>query len=62
MCDFDVGDGGAVFVDAGHEGPDHVFAVFGSALGFSSTGLDDVRVHFGHCLVCSIACSFVRQW
>lgn len=56
--DFGVRKRRAVFVAAGHEVPQHVFAVFGPEAARS----DDVRVHFGHFSVGHVALALVGEW
>lgn len=46
MCDLVIWDGRAVFVYAAHEIPDHILAIFFSALGASC--IDDIRIYLCH--------------
>ncbi len=58
---FDVGDWSAVFVDAGHEVPDHVVFVLFALGACLAAGVDDVEIRLGHFLLGSIASAVVGE-
>ena len=59
MRDFLVWHGGAVFVCAVHEIPDHILASF--QIWILATGADDIHVHGCHSLMCVIPPAIARE-